>query len=491
MRLPLTIETGNKASLQRQLIDQIQVLIINGYLCPGKKLPSTRELCEQLEISRNTVLIAYDHLISEGYLVTKLATGTFVSKNIPENIFKFDHYKQIKLKTSVHKASYNGLHFKNQVSGLYNPERTKLEYDFRLGRTDPKLFPVKSWSRLANLRMSSVARSISDYGDPAGLFELREVIADYLRSSRGISITTEQVIITCGCQQGLNILSHLFIQSESEVVVEAPCYRGARYVFEKYGAKLTAIPVDKQGIDIECFPKRNLKFIYVTPSHQYALGTTLSRQRRLDLVDWASRYNNFIVEHDYDGEFRYEGSHLPTLYALDSSERVVYMGSFSITMGAGLRLGYLVVPEQLIEPTRAIKSLLDNGTSWMEQAILADFIKQGSFSTHLKYIRQTYLNRRNSLISCLQKHFGKIEITGTEGGSHIAWYLPNSFPQAHELQNIMRSHSVGILSLKDSIVGEYAHLVDVDQTIPLGYGALDEIKINKGIDLFADVINNL
>ena len=491
MQLLLKIDQERKDSLQRQLIDQIRSLILDGYLNPGTQLPSSRELCKQLDISRNTVLNAYAYLISEGYLITKLASGTFVAKSIPENAILQSHQEQPSLNINYQKARYDSTLFNSKAPGLYNPENAELKYDFTIGSSDSRLFPVKTWKRLTNARMASAAHPMSRYGNPAGLYELREIIADYIGSTKSITASPDQIIITSGGQQSVNIVSHLFLQSGEKIIVEAPCSRGARYIFESHGAKLVAIPVDEQGINVGCFPDEDFRLAYLTPSHQFALGVTLSQQRRLEVIEWASRTNAYLIEDNYDGDFRYEGSPLPALQTLDSGNRVIYMDSYSKSIGAGIRLGYIVVPEELIEPTKIVKALLDNGSSWLEQAVLADFIKQKSFNSHLRLIRHTYMTRRDCLISCLQKYFGKIELSGIEGGTHLAWRLSKDFPLASDLRNKMRRHGIGISSLRDSFVSEYACSVDVDRMVLLGYGALNEEKIDQGITLLAEKIEAL
>lgn len=488
MQIPLKFDPSLKASLQSQLSEQVRSLIIGGQLTPGNQLPSSRELSKQLGVSRNTVLNAYEDLISEGYLITKQAAGTFVCENLPDNTLMFRAENQYLLAQPKTKIHHQPLAFKGKDPGVYKPNSKRLEFDFVPGCPDPQLFPTKTWRRLANARLSYSAYSMTQYGDPAGLPELRQAIANHLGPSRGMAVSADQVIVVTGRQQGLNIVSNLFLKPGSEVVIEAPCYRGAHYVFLNAEAKLTAVPVDSEGIDVQKLPQHLVRFVYVTPSHQSFIGTTLSLQRRKELLEWASEFSAYIIEDDYDGDFRYEGSPLPALQALDDSERVIHVGSFSTSIGAGLRLGYIVVPPELIEPARIAKALLDNGSPWLEQATLADFIEQGSFVHHLKQIRQTYMVRRDSLANALRECFGDVNLSGLEGGMHLTWRLPENFPSATDLQSCLRPHRIGVYTLPDSGLDYYTQFEANDRYVLLGYAAINDTKIEQGIALLSDVI---
>jgi GntR family transcriptional regulator/MocR family aminotransferase len=322
---------------------------------------------------------------------------------------------------------------------------------------------------------------MSEYNDPAGLPELRQLITNFLGPARRMVVSPEQVIIVGGCQQGLNLAAHLFLGTNTHVVMESPCYRGAAFLFESYGAKLLPVPVDDLGIDVRRLPTQPVKLAYVTPSHQFPTGVTLSLDRRIALLDWAATIGAYILEVDYDADFRYEDSPLPSLHALDRHGCVIYMSSFSRSIGPGLRLGYVVVPRDLIRAATTLKALIDNGQPWLEQATLAQFIRDGSFVNHLRRIRHTYRRRRDCLIAALPRHLGEVAISGTQGGVHLVWRLPRELAPAHEFAASARAHGVGVYSLQDSPACLYGHMEDHGRTLLLGYTSLTQEQIAAGI----------
>lgn len=302
-------------------------------------------------------------------------------------------------------------------------------------------------------------------------------------------VSPEQVIVVAGCQQGLNLAAHLFLGSGACVVIEAPCYRGAAFLFESYGATLLPVPVDELGIDVGRLPLQPAKLVYVTPSHQFPTGATLPLDRRIALLEWAAKVGAYILEVDYDADFRYEDSPLPSLHALDRHRCVIYMSSFSHSIGPGLRLGYVVVPRELIRAATTIKALIDNGLPWLEQATLAQFIRDGSLVNHLKRIRHTYRSRRDALIRALHSHFGDVQISGAESGLHLVWSLPLEFPPAQEFQLMARSRGVGVYPLQDSPACFYDHMERRDRLLLLGYASLAEAQIEQGVARLAAALN--
>jgi GntR family transcriptional regulator/MocR family aminotransferase len=329
---------------------------------------------------------------------------------------------------------------------------------------------------------------MSEYGDPTGLPELRQLITNFLGPARGMVVAPEQVIIVAGCQQGLSLAAHLFVGAGSRVAMEAPCYRGAAFLFESCGGKLLPVPVDHLGMDVGRLPAPPVALAYVTPSHQFPTGATLSLDRRIALLEWAAKAGAYILEVDYDADFRYEDSPLPSLQALDRNGCVIYMSSFSRSLGPGLRLGYAVVPRDLIRPATTIKALTDNGLPWLEQATLAAFIREGSLAEHLRRIRQTYRERRDALIAALHRHFGEVEISGAECGQHLLWRLPRDLPPACEVQTIARAHGVGVRCLRDSPAWLYEHMKDRDRILLLGYPSLTEKQIAQGVARLASAL---
>lgn len=489
MQLILNIDPTSASTLQAQLILQFRTLIRSGQLKLSSLLPSTRELSSQLNVSRNTISQVYEKLIDEGYLVAKLKVGTFVTDKLPEDCVYISHQEveAISLPTKKYvnlPLPYNG----RGQSGLHRAIDTRILYDFSLGQTDTHLFPKKIWGRLVTERLAGAATNMSHYHDPAGLSDLRLLIANFLGPTRGLVVSKEQVLIVGGCQQGLSLVAHMFVSKHTSVVVEAPCYRGAAYLFESYGGKLIKVPVDEFGLDVTKLPDHPVKLVYVTPSHQFPTGVTMSLERRLALLDWAAENKAYIVEVDYDVNFRYEDSPLPSLWSLDKNNSVIYMSSFSRSLGPGLRLGYVVVPDDLVGPATRIRSLLDNGSSWLEQATLEQFIMSGSFEQHLLKLRHKYHQRRDALVSAIKNNFVDAKISGMEAGMHLLLKLSESEPNAQKIQQIGRTCGVGVYPLIDSPSCFYEDMIDNDKFILLGYNHLDESIIKKGISTLAEAI---
>jgi GntR family transcriptional regulator/MocR family aminotransferase len=482
VQLPIQIDLQNPHTLQAQIVEEFHDLIRGGQLPPGSEVPSSRELSEQLSVSRNTVMEAYERLIEEGYLYTQRAVGTFVTRTVPDDSITTGTQQPLNRVPSHHcvvnlPPPYTG----RGPPGLHEPHDRILLYDFALGRTDLKSFPEKIWRRLILDCLGGAPARMSEYIDPAGLPELRQLITNFLGPARRMVVSPEQVIIVAGCQQGLNLAAHLFMGTGTRVAMESPCYRGAAFLFESYGAKLLPVPVDELGIDVGRLPEEPVKLVYVTPSHQFPTGVTLSLDRRIALLEWAAKVGAYILEVDYDADFRYEDSPLPSLQALDRHGCVIYMSSFSRSIGPGLRLGYVVVPRDLIRAATTLKALTDNGLPWLEQATLARFIRDGSLTHHLKRIRYTYKRRRDALVRALHSHFGEVEISGAESGMHLVWRLPRHLSPAHELQLTARSFGVGVYCLQDSPAYLYEHIADCERILLLGYTSLTEKQIEEGV----------
>jgi GntR family transcriptional regulator/MocR family aminotransferase len=321
--------------------------------------------------------------------------------------------------------------------------------------------------------------------------DLRQAIAEHLGPARGIRARASQVIITGGIQEALNIISRLLIRAGTPVVIEDPCYQGAAFTFESYGAEIIPTPVDSAGIQVRRLPERSVSLAYVTPSHQFPVGATMSLNRRMKLIEWANRVGAYLVEDDYDSDFRYDGPPLTALAGMDSSGTVIYLGTFSKSIGAGLRLGYMVVPSELAEPASVVKTILNNGNGWLNQAALADFIKSGSYSRHLRRIRKEYKSRLEALIEAVDRHLKGATITGDKGGMHVMLHLPADGPTASQLEKYMRSLGVGIYSLRSGAAIDFAHTTYSDRGLVLGYSSLTEVQIKKGVERIAAGIEQL
>ncbi len=484
MQLPVSLDPSSRLPLQTQLFEQLRGLVLSGRLRPGTPLTATRALSEQLGVSRNTVLLAYERLIAEGYFQARPAVGTFVSSELPEDSLRVTPEGLARSQPSGHAP----IAFRGQAQAVVN--RQRLAYDFWLGRPDPHSFPIKAWRRLLNRALVTAGSRFTEYRDPAGVLELRRAIADHLGPARGIKVDAEQVIIVAGCQEALNVTARLLLREGTRAAIENPSYQGAAYLLQSYRARLAPIAVDESGLCVDALPPKATALVYVTPSHQYPLGFTLSLERRLRLLEWARRSGAYIVEDDYDSDFRYRGSPLAALMGLDPHGCVIYLGTFSKSMGAGLRLGYLVVPRHLAEPARAVKALLDNGHPWLDQAAMAEFIASGAYDNRLRRIRQMYGARRECLVESLRRHFGEVRLSGAESGMHVAWHLPNDYPMASDLQEMAASRSVGIYSLRSGAAFDFGGCAWSDRVIVLGYSSLSESQIRAGIERVAGVLED-
>ncbi len=488
MQLPLTVSPQSDTALQTQIYGQILQLIRHGALAPDTRVPSTRELATQLGVSRNTVVMAYQRLIVEGFLDTHFGAGTRVGRTLPSEFFEVRTRSQAAAESPSEKAVVPVLPFRGRRPQLFDLRRNRLRYDFRIGRPDESLFPLKTWRRLLIQNLGGARSALTQYGDPAGLLKLRAAVANHLRVARGIRAEPEQVIVVAGCQEALNLVARLLVKEGSKVVLENPCYQGAAFVFESFGGHLIPIEVDDEGINAVQLPRQLVQLAYVTPSHQFPLGVTMSLARRLKLLDWASETGAYVMEDDYDSDFRYQGPPLMALQALDAQGRVIYSGTFSKSIGAGLRMGYVVVPPRLVDAATTVKALMNNGHPWLEQAVVADFILSGGFDMHLRRIRQEYLQRQECLQDRLRLRFGDCTLSGLEGGMHAAWRLPADLPRAYPMQQALHRMSVGIYSLQDGPAHQLNGFPGDDQIALLGYPCLTEREIVEAVDLIAGSI---
>jgi len=486
--LPLQIDNTLKQGLQSQLFSEIRRLLLGGYLRPGTALPATRELASRLGVSRNTVLLAYERLIAEGYLETRPAIGTFVSEHLPESALYLERETPPIATQASSPVAHTAPIFHGIPHAVYNQDGDRLSIDFKVGRPDPRSFPVNRWRQLLNRHLQLARDNLTEYHDPVGIRPLRQAIADHLGPARGITVDPGQVLVVAGCQEALNIIARLFVQPGTPVVTECPGYQGAVNLFESYGAAVLPVSVDREGLVTEDLPLEGARLAYLTPSHQYPLGHTLSLQRRLELLEWAQRHGVYLVEDDYDSDFRHHGAPLTALKGLDRADSVIYLGTFSKSIGAALRMGYMVLPEALVEPARTVKTLLNNGQPWLDQAVLAEFIASGGFANHLRRIRRLYLQRRDCLIAALERHFGQVKLSGLEGGMHLAWRLPSGAPSARVLEAALRQQGVGIYSLPSGAAFCSGHDSLVRRTLMLGYAALTESQIEQGIERVAAIL---
>lgn len=483
MQIPLDIDKNRHTPLQQQLFNQLRDSILMGRLSPGQRIPSSRELSGQLQVSRNTVAIAYDRLTAEGYIESHRGIGMFVNMQLPEDAL---HARRNAMKKSRANGNHSQQRHYEQFAGLkpvlHNPVSTAFPVDFRIGKPDPDSFPLKTWRRLASRILGRRSSDYIEYSDPTGLPALREAIAQHVAVSRGIIAKPEQVIIVAGIQEALNLASRVLLSKGSKVAVESPTYQNAAYCFKSYGAELYPVPTDLSGIIVSKMPRKIMQLAYVTPSHQFPRGVTMSLDRRLALLNHAARSGMYIFEDDYDGDFSFQGSPLTALQGLDVSESVLYSTTFSKSIGAGLRLGYLIVPPHLVEPVTTVKALLNYGHPWLEQMILTEFINSGQFENHLRRIRMLYMARRDYLVELLNQYFGPCRLSGQYCGLHLAWRLDANLPTATEMQHIAAKIGVGVYTLANGHAYLFHDEPELEKRIIfLGYPSVSEKQMKKAI----------
>lgn len=488
MQLAFDIDLSG-APLQTQVFNEIRNLIVSGRLRPGTCLPGTRALSEQLRVSRNTIILAYEALIAEGYLQSQEGVGTYVSHSLPNTSIPSD--RELAGKPVVLRPIQLFAPVADSPSPSSFPR--EIVWDFALERTDPASFPQNVWRRLTNWRMRSQKFNLTYLGTPKGLRELRETLAGYLGATRSIACSPDQILIVTGIQQALNVAAHLFVRSDTTVAMEAPGCSVTAMLFRAYGAKILPIPIDRNGIITKHLSQSHPCVAFVSPARHYPLGFTLSDSRREDLLTWALRTDSYIVELDFDTEIRYEGSPPPSLKSFDRHGRVIYIGSFAGSIGPGLRVGYMVLSSDLMEAAVQASALLDHGfpcagVPWLEQAVLNDFIESGVFEKHLRKLRRTYMARRDCLVGSLQQHFGSVQIDAANCGTHLVWQLPPDFPSAKEVQRRMLEYQVGVYTLHDQNVAGAEYLENCDRYLLLGFASIVEPAIQEGISRLAKAL---
>ncbi len=479
MELALQLNPKSSEPLYQQLYKALRQKILSGVLDAGIKLPSSRSLSDRLGISRNTVSIAYDQLISEGYLEPSRGSGTYVSKQLPDDLMQTDG------STINRKNGSKQLHGELGKLGKVLAEESRYEaknnttlFPFRHGRPDYPSFPLRTWRRILFRHYRTLQSDVLDYTfDARGYAPLREMIVRYLGRARAVRCDADQIVIVNGSQQALDLIARVLLSSGDRVAVEDPGYLGARRAFLASGASLQPVALDDFGIDLEKLARlRKIRMAYVTPSHQFPAGSVLPLSRRLELLDWAKRQKAWLIEDDYDSEYRYEGRPIPALQGLDESGCVIYVGTFSKVLYPALRLGYLVIPEALVPIFRKAKWLNDRQSPMLEQYALADFIKDGHLERHIRKMRRLYDRRRRVLVESLRKEFGDdAEIRGENAGMHVLIRFKSKMNDAEMIRRAA-DHDVNLLS---SV--EYYLLKPRRGEFIFGYANLSESKIREGI----------
>ena len=470
--------------LYEQVYKALRAAILAAALNPGARLPSSRSLAAELGVSRNVVVIAFEQLLAEGYVQARIGSGTYVAESLSA-LPQRPRSDRLLQTTAQPRLSAWGQRLARQAPVALLRSKRQVEIDFRYGFAPPDPDLLRQWRR-------SVVRSFDryplDYAQSAGDPALRRALAQHLRLHRGVVCEPDQILVVGGSQQALDLAARVLIDPGDSVIMEDPHYQGARAIFQAAGAHIIGLPVDAEGIDLsprQGAAESDARLAYVTPSHQFPTGAVMSLTRRLALLDWAERHDAFVLEDDYDSEFRYAGRPIEAIQGLDQRGRTLYMGTLSKVMFPALRLGFLVLPYCLLETFRVAKWLADRHSPVLEQIALADFINSGNFERHLRRMRRRHAARRQALIDALDYYLGdQIEVMGTHSGIHLVIWL-----------NTINATQVAGLELKAAEAGVGLYSIAPYYLSPpkragflMGFGALEAEQITEGVRRLADVL---
>jgi GntR family transcriptional regulator/MocR family aminotransferase len=470
----------------RWLCTALRAEILEGRLRPGARLPATRDLAGQAGLSRGTIVSAFEQLKAEGYLEGSVGSGTYVNKVLPDELLHVRRKAGAppSLDAGVMGAGGAGpLPPKRQrrVSGFGRRVTALPAYSVppaRAFRTDQPaldLFPTTLWAQIAARRLRRASTSLLLGCGPLGYRPLQEAVADYLTASRGVTCVPEQVAIVSGVQEALDLAARLLLEPGDRVCMEDPGYVGAARVFEACGSRIVTAPVDGEGMQVQGRRLRGVRLVYVTPAHQFPLGTSMSLPRRLQLLAWARSAGAVVFEDDYDSEYRYSGRPAPALQGIDHNELVLFAGSFSKVLFPSLRLGYLVMPADLVDRAAAAISITKRHTPLLEQAVLREFIAGGHFGRHVRRMREIYAERLSVLLECARQRLaGLLEISGVEAGLQTAGWLCGGI-DGESVARAAAERAVEVTPLSRYSRGRLAR-----EGLQLGFAAVDTHEIRRG-----------
>jgi GntR family transcriptional regulator/MocR family aminotransferase len=496
---PAGIALDRRQGLSRQLYQALRVRVLDGRLASGTRLPASRDLAAALSISRNSVVRAYDQLYAEGFIEGRVGDGTYVAQ-LPQSSLPA---KKLSTKLStgfstglptalstnwlnlpvissskvIHKGALERVEKNHLAKPPSGPPRA-----FRVGVPAFDLFPFEVWAKLNAAFWRKPDFQQLCYGDPAGDQRLRGLIAAYLRSSRGMQCSAEQIVITSGAQQAISLCAQLLVEPGDGVAIENPGYRAAGHAFAVAGAKLHGVSVDDEGIDCaELNGLSDCRLAYVTPSHQYPTGVIMSLARRLELLAWAERMDGWIIEDDYDGEYRYSGAPLAPLAALDRQGRVLYVGTFGKVAFPALRLGYLVLPIGLVEAFSQRRAVDVRHSEVSTQAVMAEFMAAGHFQRHIRRMRRAALSRRNTLLAGWPTDIpGVGSLPSVAAGLHLTVAV-DSFAREQQLIEKAASADIEINALSSYWLPDSQQPLDQRAGLVLGFAAVPEVDIIEAL----------
>ncbi len=448
------VSLGPRGHWSHDVYVQLRAAILDGRLRAGDALPPTRALAERLDVSRNTVMHAFERLIAEGFLDARVGAGTFVRETAP---------------VATRRAPPGAL---TPIARWRSPPaspRPVVPFDFRLGAPDPSLFPWAAWRRLVAKQWRG-RHPPRGYGAPEGDPALRAAIARYVGVSRAVRAEADDVIVTAGAQQAFDLIARVLVEPGKTVAVEEPGYPPARHAFAAHGARIVPIVVDREGLVVDALPD-DARVVYVTPSHQFPLGTPMSLARRRALCAWAERHRAAIVEDDYDSELRHEGRPLEPLQALDRRGRVIYVGTFSKILAPSLRLGFAIAPASLVRALASARSIADSHGPIETERALATLIDEGALARHVRRVLRVYSARRALLIEALAS-IDALDIVPSAAGLHVTALFRDARRDADAIVARAQERGVGVTSLR----GHYAGRPRMGLALGFGLIATDQIE---------------
>lgn len=479
----ITVDRNAATPLHRQVYDGFRVAILRGDLRPGQQIPSSRELASEVQVSRFPVLHAYAQLLAEGYFESHVGAGTFVSGSLPEQLMSVNR------RARLSDQAPSGPRPVARRALLYPPfEGTPSPRGWgAFGVHQPAFdqFPFQIWSSLVARHSRNPQANALHHINPLGSQRFREEICAYLRTARAVNSEPSQIMVVSGSQQALDITARVLLDPGNAVLIEEPGYTLERTVLAAAGCRLIPIPVDREGMDVAVGIKRHGKAraAFVTPSHQYPLGSTMSATRRLHLLNWAQSSGGWIIEDDYDSEYRYETKPIASLQGLDANSRVIYIGTFSKVLLPSLRIGYIVIPPDLVERFAAVRFAMDIFPPYLYQEVLADFMSQGHFGRHIRKMRRLYSERRTVLIENILREFGEmLEVHGAEAGMHLTVTLPEGYKDREIVARAARER-LWLWPLSPYYAGKKKH-----QGFVLGFGSTSTDKIPRAVQRLRSLV---
>jgi len=421
----IIVDRDSLTPLHKQIYDAFRTAILRGNISPGQQIPSSRDLAIEIQVSRFPVLHAYAQLLAEGYFESRRGAGTFVSGSLPEQLMSVD--RDVRTSTAVLAGPRPVARRCSLYPAFVGSASLRGWGAFGVHQPAFDQFPFQVWSNLVALHSRNPNAHSLHHIDPRGSEQFRETICAYLRTARGVKCEASHIMIVSGSQQALDITMRVLLDPGSPVWVEEPGYGLVRTALIAAGCRVIPVPVDSEGMDVAAGIKRHPKAraAVVTPSHQYPLGSTMSASRRLRLLNWAQASGAWIIEDDYDSEYRYESRPVASLQGMDVNARVIYIGTFSKVLFPSLRIGYIVIPPDLVDRFVAVRATMDIFPPYLYQEVLNDFMRMGHFGRHVRKMRQLYGERRTMLLKSLQSEFGNLlEVHGAEAGMHLAVTLP-------------------------------------------------------------------